>query len=858
MWIVRQLIDTSVEPPEPTDASTLDDLVDRLRRLKIWAGDPSYEEITRRVRAALTAAGRPAAELPGKTTVVDLFRSGRRRLDAELTVVVVSVLRSDPGYLFQWRQALRVIGGEILAAAQVRVRDALPPDPTGFVGRTAELDRIRDAVHAGGPAVAALRGMAGVGKTRLAVHLGHRLAGDRPFDHVLFVDLRGFHPDPAQTPADPAAVLDGFLRLLGMSGRQVPHRPAARAQAYRDRLAGTRSLILLDNAADEDQVRLLLPGTPGCVTLVTSRRGLTGLTAATHVDVDVFTPAESHHFLTTAVPGVAAGADRDAADRIARRCGHLPLALVLVAGHIGAKPGWTLTDHAERLDERHDAQRLETDIELALEVSYRNLPAGVRELLRLLAQHPGVDIDAYAAAAMSGTDPDTAGARLRELGDVHLAQSDGTGRYGLHDLVRAYAAARATDEDRRAEREAAITRLLDYYLAAAAAAMNRLDPGGAGRRPAVPPSPVALPDLTDPVAWLEAERANLVAAVTRSGDDGRTGYAVTAGAVLYRYLLGGHHLDALTVHGRAVQAAERSGDQVGCAGALVNLSTAEVLLGRHEAALAHLEQARRIFSAAGDTAGQARTLNNLGIAETRLGRYQDAARHLAACLDLHRRAADRAGLARALTNLGNLESRMGRDDEAIEHYADALRLYRATGDRAGEAGLLANLGEAEIKQRSFDQAEQHLTQALELYRELRDTASGAAVLDIFGVLHTNRGHADRAAGYHGEALTLFRRLGNRHGEACAHNGLGEAAQAAGRPTDAISEHRTALGIATGAEVADLEQQARAHTGLAQAHRSGDDPTEAARHYQLAENLWTELNSPEADRVAALRTTLNHP
>jgi tetratricopeptide (TPR) repeat protein len=856
---LRRPNDTAMAPPDPGEATTLDDFIERLRLLKIWAGSPSYEEIAGRVKAAWVSAGRPAAEVPGKTTVVDCFRVGRRRLDSELVVSVVTALHADPGYVNQWRQALQVISGGTLAAAQVRVHDTLPQDLPGFIGRAAEIDRIRRAVRDGATVgdvavISALGGMAGVGKTRLAVHIGHVLSQEQRFDRVFFVNLRGFHADPAQPPAEPAAVLDGFLRLLGMSGQQIPLLPADRTAAFGDRLAGIRSLVVLDNAADEEQVRPLLPGVPGCVTLVTSRRALTGLDAA-HFDVDVFTPDESSRFLATTAPRLPVGDDPGAAGRIARRCGHLPLALALIAGHLRAKTGWTLTDHADRLDELHDARRLESEIELALEVSYRSLPTGERHLLRLLAQHPGQDIDVHAAAALGATDLDTAGARLNGLRTTHLIQSAGSGRYVLHDLVHAFAAARAADEDRGVDRLAAVTRLLDYYLAAAFEAMNRLDPVGASRLPHVAPSPVALPDLAEPIGWLDAERANLVGAVTLAADHGWPAYAVNFGVVLFRYLLGGHHLDALTVHGRAAQAAERSGDRIARAGALADMSTAEVLLGRHEAAVDHLEQARQIFVQAGHAAGQARTLNNLAIAETRLGRYQDAAKHLTDSMELHRLRADSAGQARALTNLGNLESRMGHNERAIMVYGDALALYRGIGDLSGEAGLLTNLGEAEVKLGRYDDAEEHLTPALALHRELRNAASEAATMDVFGILSAGRGDAERAVTYHRDAMVLFRRLGDRHGESCAHNGLGEAARVADRPDEAIVQHLAAYTIAAQADVADLEQQARAHAGLADAHRTRGDLPEARRRYRQAWELWVELNSPEAVRVAAIAATL---
>lgn len=436
--------------PDPGQATTLDELAACLRLLKAWAGNPSYETITGRVNAA-----RPATHAVGKTTVVDCFRSGRRRLDGDLVVAVVEALHTDLGYVTQWRQALRVVSGESRAAAQVRVQDTLPDDLSSFTGREAEAGRLVAAMRDGSAVV--LSGMAGVGKTRLAVHVAHRLGA---FDRVLFVNLRGFHPDETQPPADPSAVLDGFLRLLGVPGQQLPHDLGARCAAYRKRLAGSRTLVVLDDAVSEEQVRPLLPATAGSVALITSRRRLAGLTT---VDVDVFTAEEALTFLGRTVPGVPAGTDPRAAERIAARCGHLPLALALVAGHMRAKPGWTLTDHADWLDERHRAGRLDSGVQFALDVSYRNLPPAGRDLLRLVAQHPGPDFDVYAAAALTGCPLPEAAVRLDELTRHHLVQPSGEGRHTLHDLVRAYASGRAADEDRRADRRAALTRLFDLY-----------------------------------------------------------------------------------------------------------------------------------------------------------------------------------------------------------------------------------------------------------------------------------------------------------------------------------------------------------------------------------------------------------
>jgi tetratricopeptide (TPR) repeat protein len=835
--------------PDPARASTLDDFAAILRGLKAWAGNPSYETITARVNTR-----RVAAERVGKTTVVDCFRAGRRRLDSELVAAVVEALHPDTGYVTHWRQALQVISGETQAAAQVRVLDALPPDLPVFTGREAGLRELRDLARRnrhGGEAVviSALAGMAGVGKTQLAVHVGHALHREEPFERILFVNLRGFHPDPSQPPADPGAVLDGFLRQLGVAGHQVPHAVEARAELFRRKLAGRRSLVLLDNASDEKQVDLLLPRVPGCVTLVTSRRNLAALDPVSRFAVDVFSADEALRYLAVTVPRTPVGSDPSAAARIARRCGRLPLALALFTGHVRAKPGWTLTDHADWLDDRHSRRRLESGVELALEVSYRNLAVGERELLRLVSHHPGHDFDARAAAALAGVDLPAAEARLRELVSDNLVQAAAPGRYQLHDLVRSYAVARSADEDRRGDRRAAMTRLLEHYLATTAAAMDRLDPAGRALRPEIGPPELPLPDLEEPLAWLETERPNLIASVTRAAADARAEYATPMAVVLSRYLQGRYNAASLLVHEAAARAARQAGDEVGYAAALTGAANAEIFLGQHDAATRNLENALRIFRRHDRLVEIARVVNNLGIAYARRGRYQEAIDFSQQSLDIYRSLGDRNGQARALTNLGNLAGRREQVDAAAEYYREALLAYRQTGDRGGEALALGNLGGIEMKRERYDSAEGYLIQALELSRELHRRNIEADARDNLGLLSSKRGEVERAAGYHRQALDLYRELGDRGSEACCHNGLGEAARVGGRFAEARDEHARALGIAGHPDVDDRSEQARAHTGLAEAYRQLGSAAEARQHYRTAHELWTMLGSPRAAEIA---------
>ncbi|WP_250038371.1 tetratricopeptide repeat protein [Paractinoplanes maris] len=792
-----------MSPPDPASARSLPELVDRLRLLKVWAGNPSYDVIKDRINAGWVATGRPASELARRSTVAYCFQPARRRLDTDLVLAVVGVLHPDTGYVTQWRQALRVIGGELEAASQVRVQDRLPADLAGFTGRTGELDRLLSAARDGPPVViSSIAGMAGVGKTELAVHFGHLLHREQPFERVLFVNLRGFDPDPSQPPADPAAILDGFLRLLGLPGQQIPHDLAGRAATFRDRLTGTRALVVLDNAATTEQVRPLLPATEGCVTLVTSRRRLTGLHPAVHLAVDAFTPGEALAFLDRALPGSPAARDAQAAARIARRCGYLPLALGLITRHIRGTPGWTLAEHADRLDERHHDRRLDTGIDLALTQSYRHLPAGRQRLLRLLALHPGRDFDAYAAAALTGTGVDTARSRLRQLRDDHLLQDAGPGRYTFHDLVRAYATVRAADEEPPRERHEALTRLFDLYLAASAAAMNVLYPAEATVRPRIRPAGTPVPDLTTggrARRWLDTERSPLIAVAVHTATHGWPAHTVLLSRLLQRHLAtGSHNADALTLHDQGFHAAVRLGDVTGQATALLDIGFTYGRLGDHGRAAAALQRAADLFRSAGSPTGQRRAPDVPGDPD---GRSAQA-------LILFQQMDDRLGEAYAREGLGLVHLELGRTGSAAGHLRRALTLFRQTGDPAGETWTLEGLG----------------------------------------LLHTRLGHDRRATGHQEQALAVCRETGDRIGEARVLNSLGETARRFGRPAEALGHHAAARAIAAG--TGDRPQQARALTGIGHAHRALGDPVLAREHHRQALAIYTGLGRPEAYQIRA--------
>jgi tetratricopeptide (TPR) repeat protein len=833
----------------------LDDVVVRLRRLKVWAGNPSYGAVTDRINAAWLAIGRPASDLARKSTVADCFRPGRRRINVDLVIAIVQALHGGAGYLEQWRQVLRVALAEPPASAQVRVQHTLPEPVPGFAARDSELATLRRLLRpnaeGGAAVVAAIEGMAGVGKTQLAIRLGRLLADAEPFDHVLFVNLRGFHPDPSQPPADPSAVLDGFLRLLGVPAAQIPHDLGARTALYRKRLAAARALVVLDNATNEEQVEPLLPDGAGCRTMITSRRSLAGLRSAATLPVGVFTPEEARGYLRASAPEVPVGDDPDALDRVGRRCGYLPLALGLIGGHLRAKPHWTVTDHAEWLEERHRNQRLDTGIELALSTSYQDLPVDRRQLFRLLALHPGHDLDTHAVAALAGVSVRAAEEHLRALGADHLLQQPTPGRFTLHDLVRAYAADRAADEDRLVARKAALTGLFDYYLAATATAMDTLFEAEQHRRPARSPTAAALPPVAEPGAaraWLDADRANLIAAASHAGSRGWPEVTTRLAATMFRYLdVGGHFSDAVVLHTHAREAARTAGDRHAEAGALSNLAGGYWRLGRLHLAADRIQQAQALFRELADKQGESRAVLNLGRVHYWLGHYEQAADHYQQAIIMLRELDHRTGEADALDNLGLVYARLGRYPQALDHHRQGLALYRELGHRTGEADVLDNFGLTYAQFGRYPLALDHHEQALTLYRELGYRVGEADALNNLGLVEARLGRCRQATAHHQEALVLYRELDQVAGEASALNSLGLLHTRSGRYAEALDHHEQAL--ARFRELNYPAGEASALSGLGLLHAQAGRYPSALDQHERAAALYRELG----DRVGEIES-----
>ena len=320
----------------------------------------------------------------------------------------------------------------------------LPADIPTFTGRAKELHGLLDTV--GGPqrrphtvTITVIEGMAGVGKTCLAVHAAHELVRAGRFGGLqLYANLRGF--DPHRPAAEPADVLDGLLRALGVDRTRIPDGLDARAALFRDCLHGREALLLLDDATGEQQIRPLIPASPGCLVLVTSRRSLAGLDGATPLPLDTLTGSESMDLLTAIVGTRHVRADRDAADRVAVLCGGLPLALTLAGARLRARPAWGLADLAGHLEDGIFAVKVgDRSLRAAFDASYQGLSELPGRVFRLLAAHPGWHFTAPLTASLAGIDVNAARGALERLVDEYLVLQRKPGQYRLHDLLSAFA-----------------------------------------------------------------------------------------------------------------------------------------------------------------------------------------------------------------------------------------------------------------------------------------------------------------------------------------------------------------------------------------------------------------------------------
>jgi DNA-binding SARP family transcriptional activator/tetratricopeptide (TPR) repeat protein len=748
------------------------------RRVDLDIADGRHAELVPQLRE-LTAQ-QPLRESLWARLLVVLDWSGRRaealRRYETIRQVLADELGTDPG------PELREIHAELLAgrrrprpAAVVTPSPPVPPrqlpaDVDGFAGQEAELRTLDDLMMsdsgdraARSVVIAAITGTAGVGKTTLAVHWGHQVAHRFP-DGQLYVNLRGYHPSGAM---EPAVAIRGFLDSLGVVAQRVPSDVDGQVALYRSMTAQRRMLILLDNARDADQVRPLLPGSPGAFVLVTSRSQLTSLVAAeaAHpVALDLLTGDEARQLLDRRLGGGRVATEADATDEIVACCVGLPLALAIAAARAVTRPHLPLRHVAAELRyarsglDMFTAGDLTTDVRSVFSWSYRTLSPAAARLFRLFGRYPGPDSSRSAAASLLGVPAAQILRPLAELCDAHLLAEHGPDRYTGHDLLRGYAAELADAHESVQEQRTALHRVLDHLLHTAHAAALQISP----RRDAIeltPPRPgvtvTTMPDHATALVWFTVEHETLLAAVGRAVEAGFDSHAWQISWTLDSYMeRRGHWREWSRIKRTALEAARRQGDRTG-------------------QALTHRA-----------TAG----------AHTRLGEWNDARAHLRAALELYEQLGDLAGQASTHTNLSQVYGREGRHHEALRHSEQALDLCRAAGYVVGQARALNAVGWDHAHLGNYEQALSHCQQALDLHRGLGSRSGEAATWDSLGYVHHHLGDYPGAVRCYEEALNLFRELGSRHMRVETLLHLADTHLAAGDPTAAEIARQRASAI----------------------------------------------------------------
>ncbi len=803
--------------------------------------EPLHEGAHARLMLVLAGSGQRAAAL-------ELFTDLRSRLVEELGV--------EPGAELQEAQA-RVLRGDIPIAhpsnrREVEVASVQPPlaqlpaDVVGFTGRAEQLEQLDGLLRAAGRdastavVIAVIAGMAGVGKTALAIHWAHRVASGFS-DGQVYVNLHGYASGP---PVRPLRALAGLLGALGVQADRIPVDLEAAAGLYRSLLAGKRMLVVLDNAASAEQVRPLLPGSPGSMVIITSRDRLTGLVAthgAHRLTLDVLTPQEAVALLARVVGEDRVAGEPEGAEELARGCGLLPLALRIAAANLTGQPGQSIAGYLAGLQAGGRLAELAVDgdphaaVRIAFDHSFAHLSSDSQRLFRLLGLVPGPEVSVPAAAALAGSTPDQAARLLERLVDAHLVEPCEPGRYSLHDLLRLYAQERTEREDSPAERDSALGRLLDWYLHATDSAARLLYPGrlrlpvpaAAGMLP-----PVGFAAAAAAVAWLDDERANLVAAVQHAVAHGPQRAAwLMADALRGYFWLRRDTVEWLEVARAGLTAATGAGDRRAQAASQLSLGGAYQCVSRYPQATQHHTAALTLTRQAGWTEGQATALGNLGMVDWWSGSLQQAADHHTQALTLNRQTGRRGGQANSLLNLGLVDRDLGRLQEAADHQAQSLTLHRQLGARDGEAHALGALGEIDHDLGWLDRAHWRLTHALALHREVGDRFGEAYVLCALAAVQRDTGRLSQALDLAQAALTLAGEIGQRSTEARTRNTLASIHLRLGHQRLAVDQYRQALDLAR--QTTTRAAEVGAFLGLAAAEQHANHHRQAVDHAHQA-------------------------
>ncbi|MFI6942515.1 tetratricopeptide repeat protein [Streptomyces sp. NPDC050418] len=715
-------------------------------------------------------------------------------------------------------------------------RNDLPRDVADFTGREKQLAAVLDAVEA--HRVVAVDGMAGVGKTCLAVHAAHRLADTFP-QAQLYLDLHGFTEGREPLGADPA--LRALLSALGVPSERIPQEGGVEplAAVWRAELAHRRAVIVLDNAADAEQVRPLLPGAGASVALITSRNRLVGLDEVPPVSLEVLTPEESAELLRRASgdaggPESRLGRDPGATAEVLRLCGQLPLALRLAAARLRHRPGWTVGVLVERLAEGPG------EFDTALAMSVRQLDHATGRLFRLLGLVPGETFDMYVAGALADVPPRAAREMLEDLLDAHLVQERSPGRYRLHDLVHQHARRAGAVQDPAALREKALRRVLDHYVHTAAAADAAMPFLAGTRGPSAGEPPASVPSFADKRAalgWYMNEYTNLIAAFEAAVATGADRHVCELPRFMRTYFArrcGTTHLNFLFE--RSLTAARRLGDPWQLAEAHSDLGFARYNAGRMAEADAAYASALPLVAETGDLRSRAELTMRLGYLKWDEGQVTEPLGLFRQAAGLYEEAGSATGAAHARAYEAWALLQLGHHEEAARLAREALAVPHT--DPAWPPALTARitLGVA-LAPDSPDEAVDHLQHALTVAREDRHPHNEAWSLNCLGVALRRMGRHEEALAAHREAFALLDALFEHHWKIHFLNDYAETCRLAGLLTESLALHTEALALAP--RTGNRHAEALAHEGLSLLLEE-TDPEAAGRHREAGQGLRGEL------------------
>jgi DNA-binding SARP family transcriptional activator/DNA-binding XRE family transcriptional regulator len=762
--------------------------------------EPLHEGLHARLMLGLAGSGQQAAALR-------LFADIRGRLAEDLGI--------EPGAEIVAAH-LRILRNEVLAAvpgppAGHPTPAQLPADIGGFTGRDYHLDRLdqvlalRNSAHNTAVVIAAITGTAGVGKTALALHWAHRVREEFP-DGQLYVNLRGYAAPVSGSPVRPVEALTRFLHALGLPAERVPADEEEATGLYRTVLADRKALVLLDNAASAEQVRPLLPGSPGCLVLVTSRDRLAGLTAtegADRITLDVLDPQDARALLDRMIGAERAGAEPDAVAELAEACAYLPLALRIVAANLASLPHTSIADYTDELRKRGRLTELvvqgddEGAVRAAFDLSYDSLQPQARRLFRLLGLVPGTDFTAEVAAALLGEGVAEARRLMGQLAVANLVGEHAAGRYQFHDLLREYAGDRARTEDGGAEVLAATERLLAAYLGATGAATRLLYPNvprlpPAGEAFAVPATESAA------IEWLDTELPNLVAAVRGCPPELRAYTWRLADALRGYFSARGHCAEGLAIGRIALAAAQQAGEE-----------TAEAAVN-----------------------------DVLGLIHYNLSDYGRATSCHSRALALYQRTENLLGEAGSLHNLGRVHSQLGKPTQASLYHEQSLTINRRLGDRHGEAGNLHYVGVAWLSRGRPDRAIAYQNQALAISREIGSRSLEMVACNGLGLAHWALGELDAAVRFHLDCLAVCGQLGHKVGETTTLVCLAETNCDAGRYQEAYAQAQTC--VTNGRALGERRHEVGGLDVLATVHLRRNRPELAGRYYADALQIAREI------------------